>query len=162
MSFLYTSLVLLVLYVVPGLLISRFISGRYRNNPFIWILGSCILVPLLYFILVFLKHVTFGTFLVVESLVLVFCTVASRYVRIDLDDVFKTLIKDKPKKSRLKILGFVILGLFFLSLLLARIGLWQGYLPVGDDKPRVGQVVSIAASPDFPVHFRLPTTEMSI
>ncbi|OGY30086.1 MAG: hypothetical protein A3F33_03600 [Candidatus Woykebacteria bacterium RIFCSPHIGHO2_12_FULL_43_10] len=160
MSLTIAVLVTLLLYVTPGLILSRFVSGKYRGSFFLWLLLSFIAVPFVYFLLVFIGQVTLVSFILVQVGLLVLSLTKLNKHQINLDEVLKSSVVQRNRA--LKMLGFLLLVGFFLSLVLPRLGLWQDYLPVGDDKPRVGQVISIATSENFPMHFRLPTTEMSI
>lgn len=157
-----TAFILLLLYLVPGFIASRLTLGKLRNNPFWWLLLSYLAVPFIYLVLIYLKSTTLVSYLSVILLfsLLIFFVRTRNWNKLDLDNIFP---KTPSSGSRwLSYLTSFVLLLFFVLLIIPRWGLWNGFVPVGDDKSRVGQVLSIAASPNEPLYFRLPTTEMSI
>lgn len=160
-----TLAVFLALYLIPGLILSRLTIGKIRNQLFWWVLLSYLAIPFLYQLLAFWGQLSLvGYCLALMGLGLgVWLGLKIAKTKKVLPNIDKIFLK--PKLSGSTVLRWASLALlsgFFLTLMLPRLGLWQGYLPVGDDKPRVGQVTSVAISPSFPLHFRLPTTEMSI
>lgn len=161
MDLVFSFFYFLSLYVAPGFFVSRIFGGKARNNLFVWALLSYILVPFIYIGLSTYKLLSPVAFLIILTALGGICALVGRKrVGLNLDFLFKERLEAGNKILKYASLGCLI---FFFSLLMTpRFGLLVGNVPVGDDKPRVGQVTSIALSPDLPLHFRLPTTKMSI
>lgn len=163
MSIILSVFLILLLYFIPGFALSRLIAGKARNSFWLWLLFSYLTVPFIYILLAYFNQVNL-TFLAGVVGLLFILSLILRLKTENLLNLDRVLASQTSNTGGglTKILSTLVLGLFFLSLISPRFGLWKGEMPVGDDKPRVGQVVSVALSPAFPLHFRLPTTEMSI
>lgn len=163
MSIILSVFLILLLYFIPGFALSRLVTGRARNSFWLWLLFSYLTVPFIYVLLAYLNQVNLIFFVGIVGLLLILILIL-RLKRESLPNLDRVLTSQTSftQGGLTKILSVLVLGLFFLSLISPRFGLWKGEVPVGDDKPRVGQVVSVALSPQLPLHFRLPTTEMSI
>jgi hypothetical protein len=51
---------------------------------------------------------------------------------------------------------------FFLLVMSSRLGLWQGYFPIGDDQHQIRKIVSVAESRNEPLFYNFPTTRLTI
>ena len=156
-------LIFLSLYLLPGLILSRLTTGKYRNNIIWWVFLSFIGVPFLYLFLLHSNRIDLVPYLLLLGLLLVLVLFITKKFKsfLDLDDI----VVSKPINQSNRLLTLLIgltLGLFFVMQILPRWGLWQGWSPVGDDAPRVGQVLSVAVSPNYPLHYKLPTTLMTV
>src|SRR3990167_10112036 len=137
---------LIILYFFPGYIFSRFFKG----SGLLWrVFLSFLVVPFEYEFLAFLNQVNLPAFAAL-NVILFGVTRIKKIEKIDLNKVF---LPASFQDSKLKVLTLAVLALFFILLMLPRFGLITGNVPVGDDKPRVGQVTSIALSPTFPLHF---------
>lgn len=151
----------LALYFLPGFIFSRLTKGKLKNNPFLWLFLSSITVPFIYIVLIYSKTLSLTNYLLSLIILLAIGLVVNKKFRgssLNWDNTFPV---DK-ERSPFKWLSYLILGLFLLLLLLPRIGLWEEKFPIGDDRHRMGKIVSIAESPDKPLFYRFPVTPLTI
>lgn len=149
----------IALYPLPGFIFSRLTSGKLRNNVFFWLFLSSITLPFLYQFLAYLKILSLISYLLLLGLLFLLVNFLN-LKRIDLDKVFPT--NHSTRRDVFSILAIGALGVFLVLLLLPRIGLWQGNFPIGDDRHRMGKIISVAESPNVPLFYRFPTTPLTI
>lgn len=149
------------LYFLPGFILSRITSGKLKNNFIFWLFLSCITVPFIYQFLAYSRFLTLFNYisiLIFLSLLIYFLNLKS-FIKLNLDKIF---LNGDSSRGIFTWLAFFFLGIFLLMLLLPRIGLWEGKFPIGDDRHRMGKIVSIAESPDVPLFYRFPVTPLTI
>lgn len=153
-----TIILLLSLYLLPGYFFSFLFSGKLRKSPFFYLFLSFLVVPLLYTFLITLKILSFANFLIVEATFAFLCLLVSKKIggsqRVNLDSVISPFSLSP---------SIVLLSVsFFLLVMSPRLGLWQGYFPIGDDQHQIRKIVSVAESPNEPLFYHFPTTRLTI
>lgn len=153
-----TILLLFLIYFVPGFSLSRIFFGRLKKSLFFYLFLSFLVVPLIYSFLVTFKILSLPSFVFAQLLFLLISFLIGQRMdprrKINLD----YLIPHFP-------LNFWLISLvfsFFLLVMSPRLGLWQGYLAIGDDQHQIRKTVSIAESDNEPLFYHFPTTRLTI
>lgn len=149
-------LVILLIYILPGLALSRIFSGRLRNNIYFHIFLSFLASPVFYTISGYLHRQSIIVFTLLSVFFLIALNLVNKLgkISIDTDKIF-------PETKIGKLLTILII-LFFLMNILPRIGLILDQYPIGDDMRRLSKTVSISQSEDFPLFYHFPITRMTI
>lgn len=164
----FVSLVLSIVYLttiyfLPGLVISRFLKGHLRNNPFNILFLSVLVLPFFYLFLASINRLTAlnWTLLLLGCLYIAHLISAKfRKELIDTDVVFPV---EKTKFNRILKGGFyTVLVSFVILIMIAKVGLPFGFTPVGDDKPQSQKNTAIAISPQLPIFYNFPISPLTI
>lgn len=153
-----TVILLILLYLLPGYFFSFLFSGRMSKSPFFYLFLSFIIVPFFYTLLVSFGVLTLTNFLVIEIGFFIFCLLIYKKIdqthKVNLDNIAP------PFKSGFSI---ILVGVSFFFLVMSpRLGLWQGYFPIGDDQHQIRKIVSVAESVNEPLFYHFPTTRLTI
>lgn len=153
-----TIILLLLLYVLPGYFFSFLFSGKMRKSPFFYLFLSFLVIPLLYTFLVSFKILSFTNFVIAEAVFACVCLLISKKIgesrKVNLDNIAPTF--------NLSPLIIFLSVSFFLLVMSPRLGLWQGYFPIGDDQHQIRKIVSVAESPNEPLFYHFPITRLTI
>lgn len=150
--------IFLSLYWLPGYFASGFFSGPLKRSLFFHLFLSFLIVPIIYLVLIVLGRVNLTTFVLAEVLFAGLCWFWQR--KLNSQDKINTQELFPDFKLSLAML-FTSVSFFFL-VMSPRLGLWQGFLPIGDDQHQVRKVVSIAVSPAEPLFYHFPITRLTI
>jgi len=153
-----TIILIILLYLLPGYFFSYLFSGKLRKSPFFILFLSFLTVPILYTSLVSFHILSFLSFFISEVMFAVLCLTGSKKLgelqKVNLDEVIPPFSLSP---------WVVLLGIsFFLLVMSPRLGLWQGYFPIGDDQHQIRKIVSLAESPNEPLFYHFPTTRLTI
>ncbi|MCL5004196.1 MAG: hypothetical protein M1352_02910 [Patescibacteria group bacterium] len=147
-----------LLYLAPGLALSRFFNGSLRKSVFFYILGSFLIVPVFYTFLISLNILSPLALVVLSAVFVAACLsldkVTKGFARVNSDSLFP------PFSPSPLVVGAAVI--FFLVVMSPRLGLWQGWFPVGDDQHQLRKITSVAESPADPLFYHFPTTRLTI
>lgn len=151
---------IILLYLLPGFALSRFYSGRWRNQPLFWIFLSLIFNGPLYSVLALTNKVSLSWWVMSEALVFLLLFIAGRRFR--LKPI--SLIEEKevaPQGLRKYILPFILTA-FFIIISLTKYDIFIKRMPiVADDYWQIPKIVSVATSTNVSQHFQYPLTNLS-
>src|SRR3989338_5977910 len=99
-------LIFLSLYLLPGLILSRLTTGKYRNNIIWWVFLSFIGVPFLYLFLLHSNRIDLVPYLLLLGLLLVLVLFITKKFKsfLDLDDI----VVSKPINQSNRLLTLLI------------------------------------------------------
>lgn len=153
-----TIILFLLLYFFPGYFFSLFFSGQLRRSYFFKLFLSFLVIPLLYSFLISFKILSLQNFLITDVVFAVVCLLISK----KFDESQKINLDEISPNFKLSLPIILMSFSFFLLVMSPRLGLWQGYFPIGDDQHQIRKIVSIAESPDEPLFYHFPTTRLTI
>ncbi len=165
-NYLLAFLFINAIYVLPGLALGRLFTGKFSKNPFFILLLSLLLAPFYYLFLAQLDLLNGLSWIILALGALGLAEIFRRKFPkslIDSDQVFPFKeTKKSPFGDLFKWGGYFLLVSFFLLIMIGKLGLPQGFLPVGDDKPRMQKTTSVAISPKQPLFYNFPISDMTI
>lgn len=164
MGILLVFLIFLV-YFLPGLTLTHLFKGRLRSDPFFIVFLSFLLTPFFYQFLAHSGQLTLLNWLALNAIfMIVFYLFGHRFgqQQLDLDKVFAKSGNENNNGKVWKWGIIVIASIFFTLVILGKLGLPLGFLPVGDDKPRLQKTAAIALSDELPLFYNFPLSEMTI
>lgn len=157
-NYLWVGFVFLLLYFLPGWSFSRLFRGRLKNSPYFILFLSFLVLPVIYTLLLFFNQVNIWAFSLAALVFWLLCFCSTKTFFKEKTTDLETLIPTfKPSSAVL-----VSAVLFFLIVMSPRLGLWQGFFPIGDDQHQIRKIVSVAESPSEPLFYHFPTTRLTI
>lgn len=152
---------LLLLYFLPGFVLSRAFRGPIRNHPLFWVFLSLLFNPTLYsFLIVLFGGISLLEWVLAETVVLT----GFYFLFPGRGNVLSTeLLKSATRwRENYNWVLLAILFSFFLAVSYTKWGIFWRRTPIAsDDFSHLPKIVAIATSPAAPRHFNYPLRSLS-
>lgn len=152
---------LLLLYFLPGFILSRAFRGRVRNHPLFWVFLSLLFNPILYSFLI----VLFGKISLLEWALAELVVLSGFYFLFPgRGSVLSTeLLKSVTRwRENYNWMLLLVLSAFFVVVSFTKWGIFWRRTPIAsDDFSHLPKIAAIAASPAAPRHFNYPLRRLS-